>query len=332
VLKRDEEYASLVEASLNTLAKTHRVERNQDLGSVTYSIRSANVEYKIFVGRNIIAAPPISQGYAIIISWGGLPAPFVLAPSSNVTYFDLNFGIHSANLDGIPLQLKRCLEESGFRFVGYSADAAAPEPRQRLRLATRAPKFLYGKLFRRYHSTRDLLSMRVSVMLARVVTKEEVPALVSEGEVVIRQAKEDDMSQVFDRFGEIFLVPPRHRMMRRCLRYFGPSFLVAEHDGRIIGFSFCRLFPTFARFRFAADGRLNNIGVVGEYRKLGVGSRLLDQTTRSLTAMGVRSLHLTVDSDNSAALSMCRHAGFEQTRLLSGGRREYTLQLDKKKT
>jgi ribosomal protein S18 acetylase RimI-like enzyme len=330
VLKRDEEYASLVEASLSTLSKTYRVERNQDPGTVTYSVRSGKVEYKVFVGRNVIDAPPISREHAIMISWGSLPAPFVLVPSSNVTYFDLNFGIHSPNLDGISLQLKRCLEERGFRLVGFSADAAASKPRSKLTLVTRVPKFLYRKLSRRYHSTRDLLSMRVSMIIARPVTRKKLPALDGEGEIVIRQAREDDLSQIFDRFGEVFLVRPRHRMIRRCLRYFGATFLVAERDGRIIGFSFCSLFPTFIRFRFVVDGLLNNIAVVGEHRKLGVGGRLLGQTTRRLTAMGVRSLHLAVDSDNVAAISMCRHAGFEETTMLSGGQREYTLQLGKK--
>jgi ribosomal protein S18 acetylase RimI-like enzyme len=329
VLKSDEEYERLVEASLSTLSRTHNVGRNQGAGGFTYSVRSRNVEYKVYVGRNIVEVPPVTREKVIIISWGSLPAPFILVPSFNKTYFDLTFEVHSAHLDGIPLQLKRCLEENGCRLVGFSADASSLEARSKSTRVTRAPKFLYSKLSRRYHSTRDLLSMKLTLTIARRITRKDFPAFDGEGEIVIREAREDDLSQIFGRFGEIFLVRPRHRMMRRHLRYFGETFLVAQREGRIIGFSFCSLSLTFKRFRFGVDGSLNNIGVVDEHRKSGVGSRLLDQTIRRLTAMGVGSLHVAVDSDNLGAISMYRHAGFEETKMLSEGQREYTLQLGK---
>jgi ribosomal protein S18 acetylase RimI-like enzyme len=80
-------------------------------------------------------------------------------------------------------------------------------------------------------------------------------------------------------------------------------FLVAEHDGRIIG-------TVMAGF----DGRrgmIYHLAVVPEYRQLGLGTALMDEVERRLKEKGCIRSYLMVTRDNPSALDFYSRRGWE---------------------
>ena len=80
-------------------------------------------------------------------------------------------------------------------------------------------------------------------------------------------------------------------------------FLLAEHDGRIIG-------TVMAGF----DGRrgmIYHLAVVQDYRQLGLGTALMDEVERRLREKGCIRSYLMVTRDNPDAVGFYSHRGWE---------------------
>jgi hypothetical protein len=59
-----------------------------------------------------------------------------------------------------------------------------------------------------------------------------------------------------------------------------------------------------------------NLGVVPEFRRLGIGKALLLQTMHSLVELGIRRVWLEVTAENLPALRLYRQLGFKRHRTL----------------
>lgn len=76
----------------------------------------------------------------------------------------------------------------------------------------------------------------------------------------------------------------------------------AIHNGTVVGFILSRL--------AADEAEILSIAVAPAHRDKGLAHALLDRHMRRLAGLGVRSLFLEVDENNTAACRLYRRAGF----------------------
>ena len=97
--------------------------------------------------------------------------------------------------------------------------------------------------------------------------------------------------------------------------------LVADDDG-VIGYSSAKIDPD-RPFLVDSIGYIPNVAVLKEHRKHGVGRKLLDETVRELKKRGAKTISITVDLKNTAAITLYKEAGFvdyyADMRLIYGG-------------
>ena len=120
----------------------------------------------------------------------------------------------------------------------------------------------------------------------------------------VRGAKPYDMSTVLDI--EKFCFPDPYPMSLLSRLYFTnpEGFLVAEVDGKVVGY-------LIGTLRWGASGHIMAIGVYPEYRKRGVGTALMVQILDILRMRGARSARLEVRKSNDAAQLFYQKLGFK---------------------
>ena len=81
--------------------------------------------------------------------------------------------------------------------------------------------------------------------------------------------------------------------------------LVAKDRGRIAGFRIASYNPD------SRDGHLHVTVVREEYRRSGIGSKLLDETLTRLEELGANHVYCEIQEDNEVTLEFFRKHGFE---------------------
>jgi ribosomal-protein-alanine N-acetyltransferase len=125
------------------------------------------------------------------------------------------------------------------------------------------------------------------------------------GDIIrVRNAKPYDMNTVLDI--EKFCFPDPYPMSLLSRLYFThpEGFLVAEVDGKVVGY-------LIGTLRWGASGHVMAIGVYPEYRKRGVGTALMVQILDILRMSGARSARLEVRKSNNAAQLFYQKLGFK---------------------
>jgi L-amino acid N-acyltransferase YncA len=88
----------------------------------------------------------------------------------------------------------------------------------------------------------------------------------------------------------------------------GLPYLVAENDGRVIGFAYCQWFKPRPAYRFSAE---DSIYLHPDAAGKGLGKRLLAELERQAEAAGIRKLIAVIgDSNNAGSVGVHRAAGF----------------------
>jgi len=124
------------------------------------------------------------------------------------------------------------------------------------------------------------------------------------GDIIrVRSAKPYDMSTVLDI--EKFCFPDPYPMSLLSRLYINnpEGFLVAEVDGKVVGY-------LIGTLRWGASGHIMAIGVYPEYRKRGVGTALMVQILDILHMRGARNVRLEVRKSNDAAQLFYQKLGF----------------------
>jgi len=97
------------------------------------------------------------------------------------------------------------------------------------------------------------------------------------------------------------------------------TFLVAEIQGRVVGYIMCRLehgFSDFKRLRFAKKGHIISVAVLPEFRQMGIGYSLVEDVLSALAAMHADECYLEVRMNNDPAIKLYRRMGFEVIRTI----------------
>ena len=119
---------------------------------------------------------------------------------------------------------------------------------------------------------------------------------------MIDRLQEKDIDQVAQIEAEIFSVPWSIKSFKDALASEQNIYLKAETDGQIVGY--CGIWTSFE----SAD--LCNIAVKKEFRKAGLGQKLLEAGIQE-AAKGVERILLEVRQSNKAAIRLYEKNGFQ---------------------
>jgi phosphinothricin acetyltransferase len=115
-------------------------------------------------------------------------------------------------------------------------------------------------------------------------------------------------------FGTFEEEPPSPADMdarRRAVQDRGLPYLVAEADGRVLGFAYAGPFRPRAAYRYTLE---DSVYVAPDAAGKGVGRAVLAAVIQACEALGVRQLMAVIgDSENAGSIGLHRALGFEQT-------------------
>jgi ribosomal protein S18 acetylase RimI-like enzyme len=142
----------------------------------------------------------------------------------------------------------------------------------------------------------------------------------------IRDATADDIRPVVDLWGML----ARHHEdisndftlawngKRKWAKYLEDKFdeistklIVAEEDGKVVGFMLCLLAPNTPVFKERKIGVISDVFVLEQRRRKGVAKKMLDVAIKWFKKNKVRSVRLGVANDNLEARAVWRRMGFE---------------------
>jgi phosphinothricin acetyltransferase len=143
-----------------------------------------------------------------------------------------------------------------------------------------------------------------------------------ESGMIIRPATEEDAGAlaaiyghaVLHGFGTFETTPPSAEEMdrrRRVIAEHGLPYLVAEIDGRVVGYAYASVFRPRPGYRFTVE---DSVYVAPEAAGAGVGQAVLSQVVEFCEAMGLRQIVAVIgDSGNSASIALHRRLGFTES-------------------
>lgn len=145
--------------------------------------------------------------------------------------------------------------------------------------------------------------------------------------VVVREAGPDDIPDVTAIYAHYVAntaasfeeePPAAEEMLRRleAVRARGLPFLVAEHDGRVLGFAYAGPFRTRSAYRYTIE---DSIYVAPDAVRRGIGSALLSRLIERCSELGYRQMIAVIgDSENLSSIGLHASLGFRQEGVLRG--------------
>jgi L-amino acid N-acyltransferase YncA len=153
----------------------------------------------------------------------------------------------------------------------------------------------------------------------------------------IRAATSDDIAaiqaiyahHVLHGLGTFETDPPSvGEIQRRFAQITGEGFpyLVAEDDGRVVGYAYANHFRTRAAYRNTVE---DSIYVATDAAGRGVGKALLSALIERCTALGLRQMLAVIgDSGNAGSIGVHRSCGFEHTGVMKAVGRKFDRWVD----
>jgi ribosomal protein S18 acetylase RimI-like enzyme len=148
-------------------------------------------------------------------------------------------------------------------------------------------------------------------IIIRSATSADVPALGALGAELVRSHHDFD--------GKRFMAPTTHTaqgyasFLGSQLRNTETIILVAEHAGKVIGYTYSGIEGVDWMSLRGPAGVVHDIVVDRDFRGQGIGLRLLDATLREIEARGVPQVVLHTAALNAPAQRLFTRAGFRQT-------------------
>ncbi len=139
--------------------------------------------------------------------------------------------------------------------------------------------------------------------------------------ITIDRATEDDLEQMAKLLSILFAIEQDFEIdfdkqlsgITKLFHHEGKELLVARYEGKVVGM------VTMQRLISSAEGdyigQIEDLVVKEEYRKMGVGSRLLNKMRAIAQEYGYKRIQLAADESNIEALHFYTRRGFHQTHL-----------------
>lgn len=139
--------------------------------------------------------------------------------------------------------------------------------------------------------------------------------------ITIEKAKAEDLRQMAELLSILFAIEQDFTIdynkqlagITKLYHHQGKDLLVAKHEGDVVGM------VTMQRLISSAEGdyigQIEDLVVKENYRKMGVGSRLINKMRALAQDHGYKRIQLAADIDNENALRFYSRRGFHQTHL-----------------
>lgn len=142
-----------------------------------------------------------------------------------------------------------------------------------------------------------------------------------QGEIMLRKFAVNDLASVTqintaclpENYTDIFFVD--------LYRRYPETFVVAEEDGKIVGYIMCRIEMGLSNFGLsgvAKKGHVVSVAVLPEQRRKGVGKALVLRALDGMRGYGAKQCYLEVRVTNQEAISLYKKLDFDVARTIHG--------------
>ncbi len=140
--------------------------------------------------------------------------------------------------------------------------------------------------------------------------------------ITVERAQEEDLPEMARLIGVLFTIEVDFEIdyekqlsgIKKLYGYEGADLLVAKHEGKVVGMVTMQRLISSAAGDFV--GQIEDLVVHEEYRKMGVGSRLINKMRFiAIEEYGYKRIQLAADMDNTNALQFYTRRGFRRTNL-----------------
>jgi len=131
------------------------------------------------------------------------------------------------------------------------------------------------------------------------------------GPVIIRRALLSDFDKIVEVEASSFKRPYPPALLFSLLHLHGDMFYVALVDDEVVGYA-------VGAKRRDGSGHVISIAVKPEWRRRGVGFKLMEALFNAFRERGLKRALLEVAVSNEEAVSFYKHLGFKVTALLKG--------------
>ena len=127
--------------------------------------------------------------------------------------------------------------------------------------------------------------------------------------MIIREFRRQDIKKVLEIENASFKDPYPPNILLDIYNL-GAGFLVAQQDNMVVGYIIFWI-------RFEGEGHIISIAVDPNYRRKGIGSRLLDMALEIFKRYNVNDIKLEVRTSNKCAIKFYRDSGFNKKEILN---------------
>jgi ribosomal-protein-alanine N-acetyltransferase len=102
---------------------------------------------------------------------------------------------------------------------------------------------------------------------------------------------------------------------------FPEAFIVAEDDGKVVGYIMCRVEIGLSSLGFGGltkKGHVVSVAVMPQHRRKGMGEALVTRAMQGMQLYGAKQCYLEVRITNQAAVNLYKKLGFQITRTIRG--------------
>ena len=132
--------------------------------------------------------------------------------------------------------------------------------------------------------------------------------------VEINRAGLPDIPRIVEIENNLFPDPWNEQAFRDVLFYYSNTFFTLKNDGDIVGFITAGIEDTSE----VLYGHIMNLAVVPEYRKMGLGGRLMQRMENEFIVSGAEGSQLEVRVSNGDAISFYKKLGYSQVMVIGG--------------
>lgn len=104
-------------------------------------------------------------------------------------------------------------------------------------------------------------------------------------------------------------------------RRFPETFIVAQEDGKVVGYIMCRIETGLSIFEFHGlikKGHIVSVAVLPQYRRKGIGQALVAMAMEKMTLYKAKQCFLEVRKSNTPAVNLYKKLGFQVSRTVRG--------------
>ena len=133
------------------------------------------------------------------------------------------------------------------------------------------------------------------------------------GDYVVRRCELEDLQAVVQI--NMSTLPEHYSdyFFESMLRELPEAFIVAELDGKIVGYIMCKVefgFSNFRKLGFVKKGHVVSVAILEEHRSKGLGKALMQEGTSGMVSKKCDEIYLEVRVSNESAVKLYEHLGF----------------------